>query len=276
MNGNLAMSGFDLEGKYADVVPKPASSILLVRDGDNGFEVFMVRRHHQIDFASGAMVFPGGKVDAADADPRLRDLCAGAEGLSDADLGFRVSAVREAFEETGVLLATENGEEIGAERATALKDAYAAAMERGETTMAEMATREGLCLRLDRLVPFAHWITPAIMAKRFDTPFFIAEAPHAQVEGAGHDGREAVDSVWIAPADAIAKADAGEVTMVFATRRNLEKLARAHSVEEALSNARNDPPMTINPRVYARDGRRYIEIPEEAGFGGSVFDVGAA
>lgn len=271
------MTGPDLSGKYADVVPKPASSILLVRDGADGFEVFMVKRHHEIDFASGAMVFPGGKVDPADSDAAARAAAVAADGLDDAALGFRISAIREAFEETGILIATAaDGSELAGARVVELKQAYAAALEKGAVTMGEMAARERLRYRLDRLVPFAHWITPAVLPKRFDTPFYITAAPAAQIDAARHDGREAVESVWIGPEEAVRRADRGEVTMVFATRMNLIKLAGAASVAEALAAARAAPPVCVTPKVYQRDGRRYIDIPAEAGFGGSTFDVGAA
>ncbi|WP_417516302.1 NUDIX hydrolase [Minwuia sp.] len=271
------MSGPDLSGKFADVVPKPASSILLVRDGTSGLEVFMVTRHHQIDFASGAMVFPGGKVDDADSDAKARAACIGAEGLDDVQLGFRVAAIREAFEETGVLLGRRSdGHDFGTERYLELKETSAADLEKNRITMGEMAEKEDLKFDLTELTPFAHWITPAVLAKRFDTPFYIAEVPESQSASALHDGTEAVESVWINPAEAVRLADANEVTMVFATRLNLIKLAQAGSVAEAVAQANEKPPVVVTPKVYAKDGRRMIDIPVEAGFGGPSFDVGAA
>lgn len=271
------MSGPDLSGKYASVVPRPASSILLVRDGDAGLEVFMVTRHHQIDFASGAMVFPGGKVDPADSDADARVACSGSEALDDRELGFRVSAIREAFEETGVLLATDrDGKALTTERCRDLKQRYALAVEKGEITIGALARKEELLFDPAALVPFAYWITPAVLAKRFDTPFYIVEVPEAQRELAEHDGGEAVESVWIDPSEAVRQADAGEVTMVFATRLNLIKLAEASSVAEALEQAASSDPVQVTPRVYAEGGRRKIDIPVEAGFGGPTFDVGKA
>ena len=271
------MSGPDLSGKYADVVPRPASSILLVRDGEAGLEVFMVTRHHQIDFASGAMVFPGGKVDPADADASVRSACIGAEGMDDDELGFRISAIREAFEETGVLLADGvDGERLDTARCRRLKDTYAAAMEKGEVTIGEMAERESLRFDPAALTPFAHWITPAVLAKRFDTPFYIVEIPDEQRDLAVHDGGEAVESVWIEPAEAVRLADEKKVTMVFATRLNLIKLARASSVDEAIAQAAAETPVVVTPQVYAEDGLRKIDIPVEAGFGGPTFVVGKA
>lgn len=271
------MSGPDLTGKYANVVPKPASSILLIRDGDDGLEVFMVTRHHQIDFASGAMVFPGGKVDPADSDDDARAACRDADAFDDRELAFRVSAIREAFEETGVLLATDtDGHELPEDRCRALKDEYALAVEKGEITIGALAKKEGLVFDPSALTPFAYWITPAVLAKRFDTPFYMAEIPAAQSDLAEHDGGEAVESVWIDPSEAVRLADEGKVTMVFATRLNLIKLAKASTVAEALEQAAGQVPVQVTPRVYAEGGRRKIDIPVEAGFGGPTFDVGKA
>ncbi|MDF1735061.1 MAG: NUDIX domain-containing protein [Minwuia sp.] len=273
--GNVLASGADLSGKYADVVPRPASSILLIRDTEAGLEVFMVKRHHKIDFASGAMVFPGGKVDPEDSDAEARAATIGAEHFDDTQLGFRVSAIREAFEETGVLIATQkDGSELTAARTNELKDRYAARLEKNQVTMGQMATAEGLAIRVDRLEAFAHWITPPVMPKRFDTPFFIAEAPEAQIDGALHDGKEAVESVWTTPAAVMEQVDRGEVTMVFATRLNLQLLGEASNVAEAMAAAARRTPVIVTPHVYVKDGRRMIDIPADAGFGKATWDVG--
>ncbi len=237
----------------------------------------MVTRHHKIDFASGAVVFPGGKVDPEDSDATARAACIGAEGLDDAQLGFRVAAIREAFEETGVLLATEaDGTELTGERVAGLNTSYAARLEKNDITMGELAAQENLKFDLTKLAAFAHWITPAVLAKRFDTPFYMARVPDAQSEQASHDGIEAVESIWINPGEAVRKADAGEVTMVFATRLNLLKLDHARTVDEAMQQARASTPVIVTPKVYQKDGRRLIDIPAEAGFGGPSFDVGPA
>jgi len=273
--GNVLASGADLSGKYADVVPRPASSILLVRDADAGLEVFMVKRHHKIDFASGAMVFPGGKVDPEDSDAEARAATIGADPFDDTQLGFRVSAIREAFEETGVLIAThKDGSELTAGQTNDLKDRYAARLEKNQVTMGAMAAAEGLSIRVDRLEAFAHWITPPVMPKRFDTPFFIAEAPEAQIDGALHDGTEAVESVWTTPAAVMEQVDRGEVTMVFATRLNLQLLGEASNVAEAMATAAKRTPVIVTPHVYVKDGRRMIDIPADAGFGKATWDVG--
>lgn len=251
-----------------------ASTILLLRDGAQGLEVFMVVRHHEIDFASGALVFPGGSIDAADRDPRVRARTTGCEGFDDDDLAFRVAAIREAFEECGVLLARPEGSRdlVDAQRLKKLEALYREPLERGGVGIADMLEREALELACDQLVPYARWITPIQLPKRFDTMFFLMKAPPDHV--AIHDGRESVDSVWINPDAACAEADAGRRTIIFPTRMNLEKLSRSGStVEEVCAAAAATPVVTVLPRVEKIDGGRLMHIPAEAGYGGSVFPM---
>lgn len=243
----------------------PAATVLLLRDGPRGLEVFMVVRHHQIDFAAGAMVFPGGKVHPDDRRPELRPLCDGADGIDDAGLAFRVAALREAFEESGVLLARPAGADrlLSGAESVALRP-FRSRLERGEASMLDVLRHAGVRLACDLLVPFAHWITPTFMPKRFDTHFFAAAAPDDQV--AAHDGGESVDSLWIRPADALAAAERGERTVIFPTRLNLMKLAELGSVREVLAHARRTPIVTVLPELdTSRDPPR-LRIPPEAGY----------
>ena len=243
---------------------RPAATVLLVRDGMTGLEIFMVVRHHKIDFASGALVFPGGSVDAGDhaiaADPTL---CGPTTGLDERNRASRVAAVRETFEEYGVLLARPRGTE---ERLPPRIGAKSQGRPFGEFIVAE-----NLELALDALTPFAHWITPPILPKRFDTHFYIVAAPSDQI--AIHDGLESVDSVWINPARALAEADAGKYTLVFATRLNLQLLARSPDVASPLSAARARPVVTVEPAAVKTDAGYTMRIPIEAGYGGDVFQV---
>jgi len=220
--------------------PRPASTIILLRDGADGLEVFMVVRHHAIDFAGGALVFPGGRVEEADA------------ALGEA---FRIAAIREAFEESGILLA-RRGDVWLAEHSLPRDGDFHA-------LLAEQALEPAI----DALVHFAHWITPEDMPKRFDTHFFAAHAPAQQV--GRHDGGEAVESLWINPAQAVAQADAGQRMLVFATRMNLLKLARFTHAAQALAEC--GPVVTVRPEPFTDEHGRWIRIPEEAGYGGSVF-----
>jgi 8-oxo-dGTP pyrophosphatase MutT (NUDIX family) len=249
---------------YERSVPvRPAATVLLVRDGASGLEVFMVVRHHKIDFASGALVFPGGSVDAGDyaiaADPAL---CGPATDLDDRDRASRVAAVRETFEECVVLLARRRGSDEGL---GALIGANSQARPFGEFIAAE-----NLELALDVLTPFAHWITPPILPKRFDTRFYIIAAPIDQI--AIHDGSELVDSVWINPSRALAEADAGKYTLVFATRLNLRMLAQSPDAASAITAARARRIVTVEPVAVKTERGYTMRIPIEAGYGGGVFE----
>lgn len=241
------------------VPARPASTVLLLRDGAEGLEVFMVVRNDAVHFAANALVFPGGRVDAPDGP--------GYEGL-------RVGAIRETFEECGLLLARPHGTRtlLGPDALLGIADRHRAALARGEISMPAVAAAERLDLATDFLVPFAHWITPASMAKRYDTHFFLAAAPPDQL--ALHDGGETVDSVWITPAQAIAEAQAGRFKLVFPTFMNLQKLGRHPTVAAAIEAARATRVVTVEPVAIKHDGAlRQLRIPLEAGYGGEVFEV---
>ena len=243
---------------------RPAATVLLVRDGASGLEVFMVVRHHKIDFASGALVFPGGSVDAGDraiaADPSR---CGAVAGLDERGRALRVAAVRETFEECGVLLARQRGSE---ERLGAGIGARSQGRPFGEFLAAE-----NLELALEALTPFAHWITPPILPKRFDTHFYIVDSPIDQI--AIHDGSESVDLVWIHPARALEEADAGKYTLVFATRLNLQLLAQSPDAAAAIAAARARRIVTVEPVAVKTESGYTMRIPIEAGYGGDVFQV---
>ena len=248
----------------AEPVPaRPASTVLLLRDGAAGLEVFMVVRHREIEFAGGALVFPGGRVEEADG------ALAGDDPLG----AFRIAGIRETFEECGVLLARPRGEAgmVRAERLLAVADRHHAALLRNERSLPEVLAAEGLEPATDAMAHWAHWVTPASRSKRFDTHFFLAAAPTDQL--AVHDGLESVDSIWIAPAQAVAEADAGQRRLVFATRKNLEKLGRHATVADAMAAARAAKVVRVQPEmVRAGEGWRLC-IPAEADYGGDTFEV---
>lgn len=248
------------------VPPKPSATILLLRDCGAEMQVLMVVRHHQIDFASGALVFPGGKVDPRDHAPEVRARTRGAEQLDDVALALRAAAIREAFEESGVLLARKPGagELISAAELARLQP-FRDSLNAGETGIAELLETADLELACDLLVPFAHWVTPKFMPKRFDTHFFLAKAPEGH--GALHDGAESVDSVWIQPARALAEADAGQWTIIFPTRMNLVKLARSTTVDEAIRAARSSAVVCVEPWIEETEHGPVLCISEEAGYG---------
>jgi len=226
------------------VTPRPAATILLLRDGREGLEVLMVARAREVDFASGALVFPGGRVESTDAVLAPPDDPLGA---------FRIAAIREAWEESGILMAHPPGPEVPAE---------------GEF-LAHLHER-GLRPSHEALTPFAHWITPPHSPKRFDTHFFLAHAPEGQE--AIHDGREAVEAVWIRPEVAVFEAQAGRRTLVFPTRLNLLRLARHNSAQDAITAAACAPIVTVMPEpIPDGAGGTMLRIPEAAGYGGSLF-----
>lgn len=249
--------------------PPPAlasATILLLRDGRAGLEVFMVQRHHRVDFATGAMVFPGGKVEPSDADPALLPRCTGAEALDEAARALRVAAVRETFEEAGVLLArSDDGSAlVSGERLAGIRVRHGEALARHACDMGALVRAERLALALDLLVPFAHWITPTFMPRRFDTHFFLAAAPPDQL--AAHDGHESVDSHWVSPAEAVAQAERRERTIIFPTLMNLKKLGRSGSVAEALEAARRGPVVTVLPKLVDTPRGPRMRLPAEAGY----------
>jgi 8-oxo-dGTP pyrophosphatase MutT (NUDIX family) len=247
------------------VPARPAATVVILRDAPGGIEVFMVVRHHEIDFASGALVFPGGKVEADDASEAWSGLATEAPAAPGRSLF--VAAGRETFEEAGLVLAHRRGsaelsDAGGADRLVAV---HRERLLKGEVSFVDIIRDEGLALALGMLVPFAHWITPEPMPKRFDTHFFLVAAPVSQL--GAHDGAESVEGLWISPSQALAEAQAGRRTLVFATRMNLAKLARYATVAEAVAATRAKPVVTVVPKVKKTTEGRWLQIPAEADYG---------
>jgi 8-oxo-dGTP pyrophosphatase MutT (NUDIX family) len=261
------------------VTPRPASTILLLRDSAaaaNELEVFMMVRHYEIDFNSGALVFPGGSVDKGDKEIIAKpELYSGGEGLDPGALSFRIAAIRETFEESGILLARPKGSPslVDANRASAIEAACRAELCDGKTTFPEVLSDNGMVLALDELVPYAHWITPEAAPKRFDTWFFLAAAPPAQL--GGHDGKESTDSIWLSPREAVAGGESGRFKLPFPTTRNLIRLGKQGSVKAALDDSRGKEVVTVMPVMTKLNGGRQLRIPKEAGYDGELFEVGA-
>jgi 8-oxo-dGTP pyrophosphatase MutT (NUDIX family) len=262
------------------VAPRPASTILLLRDSvttKSEVEVFMMVRHYEIDFNSGALVFPGGSVDKGDqaiiAQP---ELYSGGEGLDAATLSFRIAAIRETFEESGILLARPVGSTVlvDAKRAGEIEAAHRAHLCDSKTTFLDVLTESKMVLALDLLVPYAHWITPEGMPKRFDTWFFLAAAPPEQA--GAHDGKESTDSIWLSPREALAGGESGRFKLPFPTTRNLIKLGKQASVKAALDDSRDKTIVSVMPVMTKLNGGRQLRIPAEAGYDGELFEVGSA
>lgn len=240
---------------------KAAATILLLRDAPE-FQVLMVKRHHQIDFASGALVFPGGKTHAGDADPAWAGHCAGWDHFDEEQRILRIGAIREAFEEAGILLAERlDGTSFGEACELSVRED----VDQGRTAFLDVVRGLGVRLRLDSLTVFARWITPTMMPKRFDTWFYAVRAPSDQV--AACDGRETVDAEWIAPAEILRMEAAGERTVIFPTRMNVALLAEAISAEDCVARARERRLVTVLPVVETRAEGRFLVLPSDAGYG---------
>lgn len=242
--------------------PRDAATVLLVRDRvGGGFEVFMVRRHSKSGFMGGAFVFPGGKLDDEDRGDRLLARTAGRdpEGARAAlgesgdprhAVGLFVAALRETFEEAGVLLAD------GADP-VALADAraeLAAGADFG--TVVEKLEVE---LRLDRLVPWARWVTPAVEPRRYDTRFFVAVAPPEQE--ADHDRHETTEAAWLTPQGALDRELAGEIQLPPPTMRTLEELATLGTTAEVMAHAASRTPPFVDPVFLDEDGSWVLALP---------------
>lgn len=248
-----------------DTIAHPAATLLLLRDGAAGLEVLMVTRHAETAFAGGALVFPGGRVDPADGAAAMLRHCAAVAGVDDAAMAFRVAGIRESFEEAHILMARPTGvADLLSASALADLERSGAVDQAAPSRFGALLAGGSITLASDLLVPFAHWITPRGRAKRFDTHFFLAPTPRDQV--AVHDGREVVASTWIAPATAVAEADAQRHSLVFATRMTLLKLAASRDVAAALAAARTDTIVTICPELFETPHGWRIRIPPDAGY----------
>lgn len=251
--------------KTAPTPARPAATVVILRDGPDGIETFMVVRHHAIDFASGALVFPGGKVDPQDSTPDWDELAPASAPSPTRE--YYVAAARETFEEAGFLLARRKGTQamLGADDVRRIVERDRARLIKNELTFAELCRRESLEVAIDMLVPFAHWITPAPVPKRFDTQFLLVAAPVAQM--GAHDGSESVEGIWIRPEVALRDADEKRRTLVFATAMNLKKLSAYRTVAETVAATRATPVVTVMPRMERSPEGRKLHIPAEAGYG---------
>jgi 8-oxo-dGTP pyrophosphatase MutT (NUDIX family) len=215
-----------------DTPVKPAATVMLLRDTDGGIEVFMLRRNAAAAFAGGMYVFPGGRVDPADGD---------------GDVAFVVAAIRECFEEAGVLLAVD-------EAGSMVRDGHPVLEHRhdvhdGSVDMHALAADHGLRLAVDMLPWVSHWVTPRReTTRRFDTRFFAAAMPDGQ--SSVHDDHETVASMWVRPTEALARGEAGELMLMPPTVKNLEFLAAHETVAAALDASWSiGTPPCILPKV---------------------------
>jgi 8-oxo-dGTP pyrophosphatase MutT (NUDIX family) len=228
----------------ADDVPiRPASTVLLLRDTTHGPEVFMLRRTTNAAFAGGMYVFPGGRVDESDGP---------------GDRGYEIAAIRECFEEAGILLArTAVGVIVPGDHPVL---AHRHDVHDGTHDLLDLCAAHGLIPATDELAWVSRWITPAgESTRRFDTRFFVAIAPPGQ--SSVHDDTETIASEWIRPAEALRRAAAGELTMMPPTLKNLEAVAHHASAAAALEWARTiDAPPAIMPRLKRNPAGKIVGV----------------
>ena len=255
-----------------DIVTTPvlaAATVVLLRDAPSGLEVFLMKRHTRSDVLGGAYVFPGGKVDAADADLDTdlhldQPLALLHAGLNEAGIdahtagGLYIAAMREVFEESGVLFAhSAGGEPVDCGVATAL-------LSQGLAFNA-MLKQMDLRLHTSSLVPWTRWITPtspSVMNKRFDTRFFVSSMPAGQV--AVHDDIETTDSIWLSPHSALVQYWEGQIELAPPQIMSLVQISRHASVASVLLEARNRLPPLIAPEPFDESGGRVICYPGDA------------
>ena len=252
-------------------IPRPAATVILARDTEAGPEVFMMKRTTEVTFAKGMHVFPGGALDAADRHPDLAARCAGLDdrlaseqlGMEQGGLAYWIAAIRECFEEAGLLLGYRDRNELltlqdeDAERLAALRLELAS----HKVTFSEILERENLRAATDLIAYYSHWITQPGRPRRYDTRFFVARAPSTQVPM--HDNSELVAHLWVRPGDALEMARNGEMTLMFPTVKTLESLTRFARVEDMLEFARSPRarPIMAPRAAVALDGSQRTLVP---------------
>lgn len=251
-----------LEREPADAAPpRPAATAVLVRDGADGPELLLLKRHRSAGFVPGAWVFPGGRVDDEDADPALVELL-GAEPRGPAP-AYWMAVVREVFEETGVLLArTADGAVCRDSTASESLARWRIELLEGSASLLDVLRAEGLSPDITRTVYCSHWITPVAEPKRYDTRFFLAELPAGCA--ATIDEREMSGVVWATAAEALERFRTGRLAMVFPTVKTIQMLEPFRSVDEMLAAFRGAEVPAVLPRlVRTKDGVGIVLPPAE-------------
>lgn len=267
-----------------DTVPvRDAATVMLLRDAPRGMEVCMLQRNLQSDFVGGAYVFPGGAVDEDDASVEVRSVCA---GRTDADasaltgvewggLAFWVAAIRESFEEAGLLLACDaHGQPLRLDDSEQIRrfGHHRVAVDSGRRRLAEVCVEEDLFLDVGGLHFFSRWVTPLGAPRRYDTRFFVAAAPESQE--ALHDDREVIGTRWLTPSDALAEHDAGRMTMIFPTVRTMVALERFATAAEVLDHAdRQSRVEPVVPMWRDEGGGMRLVLPGDPEGTGGVYDA---
>jgi 8-oxo-dGTP pyrophosphatase MutT (NUDIX family) len=280
------------DGRLTPAVPRDAATVILLRQGavaaaaaPADVEAFLLRRTAELEFAPGACVFPGGSVDERDADPGIgwtgpapEDFAARLDVPPERARALVCAAIRETFEESGVLLAGSAGDAAGSVSAGSVSaglvsaglvsDSAALAADRhalltGAATFGEVLGRRGLVLRADLLTPWARWITPEVSPRRFDTWFFAAALPPGQTATAAPEGHadpgESESGTWLRPGAALDAAEAGQITLLPPTAVTLRELGAHQDVDGILARRMTIAPRL--PRVVVEDGKVRLSMP---------------
>ncbi len=261
------------------IIPLPAATVTLVRDGARGLEVLLLQRNFNSGFMPGVYLFPGGALDEEDNADAVAELCAGMDdgrasaalGLPSGGLAYWAAAIRESFEEAGVLLAYDERGDVVRMNDPAVRErysAYRAEINEKRLGIVPLLKAERLRFAADRLTYFSNWITPVGAPRRYDTKFFVAAAPAEQE--ALHDNHETIHHVWISPAEALEHNRSGKFKMRTPTVRTLEEFVEYATTGALIAamQARTNIP-AILPRLNARGERilpgdpRYEKAGEE-------------
>jgi 8-oxo-dGTP pyrophosphatase MutT (NUDIX family) len=259
-----------LAGRVEPVPARDAATVVILREGPRSAEVYLLRRKASMAFAAGAYVFPGGSVDPRDTDqavawagpsPAAWGEVFHADGAT--ARGLVCAAVRETFEESGVLLAGPSEDSVVADTTGDEWEADRLALIDRSLSFADFLDRRGLVLRSDLLRPWAHWITPEIEQRRFDTRFFVAALPPGQ--RTRDVGGEADQVAWVRPADALDRAKNGEIFLMPPTYRTLGELSAYEKVPDVLAAEREI--VTLMPKIAEVNGEIHIVLDDDYRFG---------
>lgn len=247
--------------------PTAAATCLVLRDSLRGLEVLMVERNRNIEFGGGALVFPGGKLDLGDLHKVRSRYYRNAQSLPHMTRALAVTAIREVFEETGLLLtrSSTTKRRVGEAQRARLAHLWRDRLGDDKCDMDRFFAATGHYLDFRDLGYYARWITPYGMIRRYDTYFFVARAPKQQIPS--HDGWELVNAHWMTPEHALQLEQEKEVQLMFPTRMNLRRLSRCHSVTEAFTMMRAESVVPVLPQIEKVEGRVMARIPTNAGYG---------
>jgi len=254
------------------LIPLPAATVAIVRDARGGIEVLLLQRNLKSGFVAGVHLFPGGALDEADGAGEAARLCCGLDdpkasrilGVETGGLAYWVAAIRESFEEAGILLACDRYGRLvslAEERAAARFLVHRRELNAGEREFIGMLNEEGLQLAADRLTFFGHWITPVGAPRRYDTRFFLAAAPEGQEPL--HDSLETIDHLWVHPAVALDRQRRGELKMRTPTVHSLKAFTDYDTVASLFKGIAQGEVPVILPRI-TQDGKRLL--PGDPGY----------